>query len=306
MLRHGIASRANDPSAHLGLQGPVLRAVPGETITVVLHNRLRYACNFVVQGLRAAGGLADARPLSPGETRSLSFVVDEVNSPMGSQPSSAYPYSSDFHAAVAGAAAHAKATGNATQPVGSFADANAGLFGALLVTRDKGRAHGDLSPTDVNREFVLFMGVLDQNLSPYLGLNVAQFAAAPETVDLSHPDFKESNRMRAVNGRLYCNLEGLEVMVGQNARWYILSLGSDDAFASPRWYGHASTVGGSRQGAVLVQPGESVAVDVLHDNAGEWLLVDQASDHAHSGAAALFTVKPRIASLCEITPWAKC
>ncbi len=71
----------------------------------------------------------------------------------------------------------------------------------------------------MNHEFILFMGVLDQNLSPYIDLNIAQFAAAPETVDKAHPDFKESNRMHAINGRMYCNLEGLDVKIGRTARW---------------------------------------------------------------------------------------
>merc|ERR1719473_1206265 len=114
-------------------------------------------------------------------------------------------------------------------PLGEFADSNAGLFGALVVTRDRGSARDeDFAPDDVNREFVLFMGVMDQNLSPYLDLNIAQFSANPETVDKSHPDFKESNRMHAINGRLYCNLEGLEVMSGRTARWYIFAEGADD------------------------------------------------------------------------------
>jgi hypothetical protein len=38
-----------------------------------------------------------------------------------------------------------------------------------------------LQPKDVSREFVLFMGILDQNKSPYLDMNIAQFASAPES-----------------------------------------------------------------------------------------------------------------------------
>ena len=87
---------------------------------------------------------------------------------------------------------------------------------------------------------------------------------------------------------------------------YIFALGTDDAFASPRWYGHAPLVGGSRVGAVLVQPGTGVAADLEHDNYGEWLVEDQTSDHAHAGAVAIFTVHRKILGLCELTNWAKC
>ena len=164
----------------------------------------------------------------------------------------------------------------------------------------------DLAPDDVNHEFVLFMGVMDQNKSPYLGLNIAQFAAAPESVDRDHPDFKESNRKHAINGRMYCNLDGLEILIDRKARWYVFALGTDDAFASPRWYGHAPLVHGSRTGSVLVQPGTGVVADVHHNNYGQWLFEDQTSDHAHAGAVALFTVHRKIISLCEQTFWNKC
>jgi len=304
-LRHGAKSRANAVSAHLGLQGPVLRAKPGETITVVLHNRLRYACNFVLSGMRPAGGIADERPLLPGETRTISYVIDSDNAPASAQESAALHYRSDYRAAMAAQAAHTAATG-AVAPHASlrFADSNAGLFGALIVT--SGGAREDLAPEDVNREFVMFMGVMDQNLSPYLDMNIAQFTASPETVDKLHPDFVESNRMHSINGRMYCNLEGLDVAIDRTARWYVLALGTDDAFASPRWYGHAPTVQGRRPSTLLVQPGTSVAADVKHNNYGLWLFEDQTSDHAHAGAIALFETKRKILGLCEIAFYAKC
>ena len=307
-LRVGPKSRANKMSAHLGMQGPVLRALPGETIAVRLLNRLRYPCNFVVQGLRPVGGLAAERPLLPGEIRTIMYVVDRENAPMAGQTSMAFAYRSDYRAAVAGAAAHATATGKPAAPMSDFADSNAGLFGAIVVTRSKEQVvdEKDLAPDDVNHEFVLFMGVMDQNKSPYLGLNIAQFAAAPESVDRDHPDFKESNRKHAINGRMYCNLDGLEILIDRKARWYVFALGTDDAFASPRWYGHAPLVHGSRTGSVLVQPGTGVVADVHHNNYGQWLFEDQTSDHAHAGAVALFTVHRKIISLCEQTFWNKC
>lgn len=238
-LRHGFRSRANVASAHLGMQGPVLRALPGEAFVVVVHNRLRFACNFHIDGLRPQGGAADERPLLPGETRTITFVVDETSSPL-SLTSVAFSYSSDYASALNGLAAHAAATNTPPPAVDNFADTNAGLFGAVIVTSSREVAQeNDMAPTDVNREFVLFMGVLDQNKSPYLRMNIQQFAAAPECtpthcqqvdtmsfscvmhfavgtdVDTSHPDFKESNRMHAINGRVYCNLEGLEIMFGR-------------------------------------------------------------------------------------------
>merc|ERR1711918_84341 len=87
------------------------------------------------------------------------------------------------------------------------------------------------------------------------------------------------------NGRMYCNLEGLEVVIDRTARWYVIALGTDDAFVSPRWYGHAPTVDGRRPNTLLVQPGTSVSAEVKHNNYGLWLVEDQTADHAHAGAA---------------------
>jgi len=150
------------------------------------------------------------------------------------------------------------------------------------------------------------MGVLDQNESPYLDMNIAQFASAPESVDKNHPDFKESNRMHSVNGRVYCNLEGLSIPYGRKARWYTFSLGADDAMASPRWGGHAALVSGSRMATALVQPGQGVVADIDHRNKGTWLLADQTQAHARAGAAALFFVKERVTELCPFAPWSTC
>ena len=112
--------------------------------------------------------------------------------------------------------------------------------------------------------------------------------------------------MHAINGRVYCNLEGLDVMWGKKARWYLFALGGDDAFASPRWYGAAPLAGGSRVAAPLVLPGEPVVADITHANYGTWLVEDQTSDHAYAGAAARLFVERKIATLCEITFWMKC
>ena len=332
-LKHGFRSRSNSVSAHLGMQGPLLRAVVGSTLTVVLRNQLRYAMNFALSGVRAVGGPAAERHLLPGETRTIVYIVDESAAPTHGS-SIAYSYTSDFHVAAAAQAAHeadlaadeaaAAAMGQATSrrelraagaaaggartatPIPRFADFSAGLFGALVVTSKAIKRLPDGAPTDVQREFVLFMGVLDQNRSPYLELNINQFVAAPESVDRIHPEFKESNRMHAINGRVYCNLEGLEVLYGRTARWYVFALGSSDGMASPRWYGHAPTVGGRRAVAPLVQPGMGIVADVQHLNRGMWLFEDQTSSHAHAGCAALFRVPERVTSVCELSFWSKC
>ena len=37
----------------------------------------------------------------------------------------------------------------------------------------------------------------------------------------------ESNKMNGINGRIYGNLEGIEMVKGENVNWYLLSLGTE-------------------------------------------------------------------------------
>lgn len=307
-LKHGMHGRSNEASAHLGMQGPVMRALPGDAIKIVLRNNLRFACNFVLVGVTPVGGVADERPLAPGETRTLTYFLHSSHGPAVSDTadSIALYYTSDSIAAAHGQAAYDAARGVAPSPPAPFADYAAGLFGAVIVTREKADRFADIAPKDVSREFVLFMGILDQNKSPYLDINIAQFASAPETVFKRDHDFKESNRMHSINGYVYCNLEGLEMVYGRKARYYVFSLGADDAMVSPNWAGHATVVNGERQATPLVQPGQGVVADIRHQNKGLWLLADQTAAHARAGAAALFRVKERVTIICSLSPWSTC
>eukprot|EP00939_MAST-03C_sp_MAST-3C-sp1_P004601 g4601.t1 len=299
-LLSGARSRANPVSRHLGMQGPVLRARPGDKIAVVLRNNLRYEMNFVIKGARPVGGSKAERPLAPGETRRV--VYNFATTTFGStnvDDSFAISYSSDREAAVAGQAA----SGNVVPVSSTFADFRSGLFGAVVVTQ-RGETLGDGAPDDTNREFVLFMSALDLNKSPYIDLNIRQFTGSPETVDKSDPEFKESNVMNHVNGRSYCNLEGLHVLQGRESRWYIFAVGND--VATPRWYGHAVSVDGHHVGAAMVLPGTSVVANVKHDARGTWLVSDQTSSHAHGGASALFSTIERVTVSCKRAFWATC
>jgi fructose-specific component phosphotransferase system IIB-like protein len=65
---------------------------------------------------------------------------------------------------------------------GFGSDQDAGLLGPLIVTR-KGAANAEGRPTDVDREFVIVMGVHDENDSPYLRKNVWEKVVEPAIND---------------------------------------------------------------------------------------------------------------------------
>ncbi|HTO98891.1 MAG TPA: multicopper oxidase domain-containing protein, partial [Myxococcales bacterium] len=105
-------------------------------------------------------------------------------------------------------------------------DIYAGLVGAIVVTR-AGRALPDGRPKGVDRElFTLFM-IFDENKSPYLEANIANFALEPARVDKEDKEFVESNKKHSINGLLWGNLEGLTVRAGETVRWYLIGLGNE-------------------------------------------------------------------------------
>ena len=60
--------------------------------------------------------------------------------------------------------------------------------------------------------------ITDENESHYIADNCMEFGCA-STSDMS-------NKMHGMNGRIYANLEGLEMTVGDNVRWFVASFGS--------------------------------------------------------------------------------
>jgi hypothetical protein len=80
---------------------------------------------------------------------------------------------------------------------------------------------------NVDHEYPIYFSVVDENLSWYVDKNIKEFATMPGTVDKDDEDFKESNKMNGINGRIYGNLEGLRMAKGQKINWYLLSLGTE-------------------------------------------------------------------------------
>lgn len=110
--------------------------------------------------------------VKPSESRIIYFKVDEKSGPGPTDPSSIlHLYSSHV--------------GRGTMPNrpegfdGFGSDQDAGLLGPLIITR-KGAANAAGVPTDVDKEFVVVMGVYDENDSPYLRKNIWDHVVAPQ------------------------------------------------------------------------------------------------------------------------------
>ena len=173
-----------------------------------------------------------------------------------------------------------------------IADTYAGLIGPLIVTA-RGQAKPDGSPKNVDREFVTMFLVDDQNQSPFLADNIAQYADDPDGVDEEDEEFKESNLMHSINGYVFGNLPGLTMKVGERVRWYVIGMGTEVDLHTPHWHGQTLTMGmGARTDMVELLPNSMKILDMVPDNPGTWLFHCHVNDHISAGMLALFTVEP--------------
>lgn len=171
-----------------------------------------------------------------------------------------------------------------------IADTNAGLVGALVVTR-KGESDADAVPVDVDREFVTLFTVFDENMSPYLNENFERTGSDFDDLD-DEDDFEESNLMHSINGYVYGNLPGLRMKAGERVRWYVVGMGNEVDLHTPHWHGQTVQWMGMQMDMVELLPMSMRTVDMVPDEPGTWFYHCHVNDHLAAGMAAVFTVDP--------------
>ena len=93
--------------------------------------------------------------------------------------------------------------------------------------------------TDVDKEFVLLFTVMDENRSWLLDENIKRFCTDPDGAMTKKTDggFVKSNKMYSINGRVFGNLEGLEMCLGDKISWHLYGIGTDtDVHAGNAFY----------------------------------------------------------------------
>ena len=98
--------------------------------------------------------------------------------------------------------------------------------------------------------------------------------------------------MHSVNGRVYGNLTGLTMHVGEHVRWYALAQGTEVDLHTPHWHGNTLVSVGMRTDVVSLLPMEMVVADMVPDNPGTWQFHCHVNDHIAAGMLALYTVLP--------------
>jgi len=269
---------------HLGLLGPVIRAVVGETIRVVFKNNTRFEASMHPHGVRylkdsegapyadgTSGGDKSDDAVPRGGTHTYIWEVPERAGPGPADPSSVLWM---YHSHV-------------DEP----GDTNAGLVGPIIVTAP-GMARADGTPTDLDRELITMFTVFDENRSPYLSANIERYTGRPPTVKPDDEEFVESNLMHSINGYVYGNLPGLTMNLGQRVRWYVLGLGTEVDLHTPHWHGNTLLFNGVRTDVAELLPASMKVLDMVPDDPGTWLYHCHVNDHIDAGMLALYTVGP--------------
>ncbi|XP_062039480.1 hephaestin isoform X5 [Lepus europaeus] len=257
---------------HLGILGPLIRGEVGDILTVVFKNNASRPYSVHANGvLESSSGWPQAA--EPGEVLTYQWNIPERSGP---GPNDSACVSWIYYSAV--------------DPI---KDMYSGLVGPLVICR-KGilEPHGRRS--DMDQEFALLFLIFDENQSWYLEENVAIHGPQePDRINLQDETFLESNKMHAINGKLYANLRGLTMYQGEQVAWYMLAMGQDIDIHTVHFHAESFLYQNGksyRADVVDLFPGTFEVVEMIASNPGTWLLHCHVTDHVHAGMETLFTV----------------
>ena len=280
---------------YLGLVGPVLHAEVGDTIKVVFKNKATHPYSMHAHGVAyekssegtAYGGVPgeETGVVEPGKTHTYTWEVVDRAGPRPSDPSSVVWL---YHSHV-------------EEPK----DVNAGLIGALVITR-RGMARADGTPKDVDREFVALFMAYNESRSWYLQHNIDTYTSDPKGVktdDLAPFDesghylltgsgFADTTIKWSINGYIYGDGPMMTMKRGQHVRWYVVTLGDGFNFHTPHWHGNVVTTGGETTDVISIAPAQMVTADMVPDKIGMWMFHCHVSDHMAAGMTAHYEVLP--------------
>ncbi|XP_023578498.1 ceruloplasmin [Octodon degus] len=255
---------------HLGILGPQLYANVGDKINIVFKNMATRPYSIHAHGVKTEG--STVTPTLPGETRMYIWHIPE-RSGAGPEDLACIPWV--YYSTV-----------------DQVKDLYSGLIGTLIVCR---KHFMTIFNPQKKREFSLLFLVFDENESWYLDENIKTYSEHPEKVNKENDEFIESNKMHAINGRMFGNLQGLTMHVGDKVNWYLLGMGNEVDLHSVHFHGHSFQYkhGGIYRSDVFdVFPGTFQTLEMLPTTPGIWLLHCHVTDHIHAGMETTYTVLP--------------
>jgi FtsP/CotA-like multicopper oxidase with cupredoxin domain len=195
--------------------------------------------------------------------------------------------------------------GSITLIITNQKDVNAGLIGAIVITR-KGMARPDGSPKDIAHEFFSLFMIIDENQSRYFDHNVKANIADPAKIERGEytpldPEgigdlplgtgFGISNMKNAINGYLFSNGPLMTMRKGEHVRWYVMTMGIGFNFHTPHWHGNLVSVRGQYMDVLpTIGPAQIVTADMVPDKVGTWMFHCHVDDHMKGGMQTLYRV----------------
>uniref|UniRef100_A0A8C5LQ04 ferroxidase n=1 Tax=Leptobrachium leishanense TaxID=445787 RepID=A0A8C5LQ04_9ANUR len=269
-----VQKKRTPEEEHLGILGPFIRAEVGDSILIVFKNKASipysiYAHGVVTLNLGKGNGV-EATP--PGGTNTYRWNIPERSGPGTNDPDClVWAYYSKENL---------------------YKDMYSGLVGPLLTCR-KGVLNSQ-GLRHASREFALLFLVFDENLSWYLDSNIEEYVQKnPDEVNRTE-EFEESNKMHAINGKIYGNLHGLTMVQGEKTYWYLLGLGSEIDMHTVHFHAQSFLYRRDKEHRADVFdlfPGTFQSIELVASNPGTWLLHCHVTDHIHAGMETTFTVK---------------
>ncbi|XP_027541289.1 ceruloplasmin isoform X1 [Neopelma chrysocephalum] len=256
---------------HLEIQGPLLMSNIGDKIIIVFKNLASRPYSIHAHGVKTDSSAIAVT--NPGETKMYVWKIPERSSPERGDPHCiAWAYHST---------------------VDIVKDTYSGLIGTLVVCH---RHYLPSFHTKKKVQFALLFMVFDENESWYLDENIKTYSANPHLVDKEDEDFLESNKMHAINGKVFGNLHGLNMHVGDKVSWYLVGMGNEIDIHTAHFHGHSfdyKQTGIYRADVFDLFPGTFQTVEMTPQNPGTWLLHCHVTDHIHAGMETTYTVLPK-------------
>ena len=257
----------------MGILGPQLHAVEGDSVRVHFLNRADKPLSIHVHGLQyneeneGADMKGSGAAVPPGDTFTYHWEADSDAAPGPNDPSSiVWLYHSH---------------------VDAVAEVYDGLIGTVVVTK-KGmeRAANDPRPKDIDKAFTTLFLVFNENDRKIVKSGQSEAYESPEEAE-------EGNLKHAINGFIFGNLQGLEVEQDDRVRWYLIGLGTEVDMHTAHWHGQTVLNAGKRTDVVELLPGTMVTVDMTAKTPGNWLYHCHVADHITAGMNTRWRVIPK-------------
>uniref|UniRef100_A0A8C5M8P0 ferroxidase n=1 Tax=Leptobrachium leishanense TaxID=445787 RepID=A0A8C5M8P0_9ANUR len=255
---------------HLGILGPLIKANVGDQIKIVFHNMATRTYSIYAQGVQIEGDIV--YPAEPGNTQTYIWNIKERSGPTrhGDTDCLTWVYYSSVNQEM---------------------DTYSGLIGPLLICKKSTPRVS--SPT--HRHFFLLFMIFNENFSWYFDKNIETYALQP-IFNRKDRSYFETNKMHAINGKLYANLHGLTMYVGDDVTWHLIGLGGEIDIHTVHFHAHSFKY---KKGFVYQNdvfdlfPGIYQTVEMKAIVPGTWLLHCHVTNHIHGGMETVYTVLER-------------